>query len=71
MSPWEAGIQENTYSAYVFMNRAGYAVAANPITDATNAANVAPYTSWCSMDLAPGNGACFYGRRCSGIWRPR
>jgi hypothetical protein len=58
MALWEAGIQETTYLAYVFANGVGYAVAANPTTDATNAANGAPCTSWCSVDVAPGNIAC-------------
>jgi len=32
-SPWKAGIEENTYLAYVFAKWADYAVAACLITD--------------------------------------
>jgi len=53
-APWKAGIEKNTYLAYVFAIRAGYVVAARLLTTATNVT----YGFLAAAEVQPGSGPC-------------
>jgi hypothetical protein len=57
-SPWEAGIEENTYLAYVFAKRAAYVVVACCIQDGDDRGRWGLAAAALSMDLVQCDLAC-------------